>query len=158
MSYWIRAELAFYDLQFRALLALGFQLYGFIMSCKMFAIRNNYILASYRSLRQSKLLRKRKHVMARPLRRNAKSVWFQERGRTDCANCTQNARAQSKFSAGLEKNAITWEISAHLPGLKTLARLAQGRLKFQPGLEIPHVIVNVVLERDDWRGGLKTLL
>ena len=97
--------LAFYVLQFGALLALFFQLYGFIMTCKMFAIRNNFMLASYRSSRQSKLLRKRKHVMARQLRRNAKSVWFQK-GKTDqCnANCTQNARARSKFSARAGKN------------------------------------------------------
>ncbi len=67
-----RKMLAFYVLQFSALLALNFQLYGLIMTYKMFALRNNKVLASYLSSRQSKLRRKRKHILARQLRRKAR--------------------------------------------------------------------------------------
>ena len=135
-------------------------MYGLIIMCKVFAISNNFMLASYRSSRQSKLLRKRKHVMAHQLRRKARSVWFQKGKTGQWWRELHSKCACAKFSARAGKIAITWEISACLPGLKIVAPLPQGGpkfqpgLAFQPGLEVPHVIVNLVLERDDWSGGL----
>eukprot|EP00794_Sanderia_malayensis_P008371 gene8371-9269_t len=70
--------LSFYVLQFGALLALNFQLYGLIMTYKMFAHRNNLILASFLSSRQSKLKRKRKHALARQLRRKQDQCGFRK--------------------------------------------------------------------------------
>ena len=58
-----------------------------------------------------------------------------------------------KSQPGMKRIAITCKISAHLPGQKILACLAEGGLKFEPGMAIPHVIVNLVVEIDDWRGG-----
>ena len=157
-----RKMLSFYVLQFGALLALNFQLYGLIMSYKMFAHRNNMILASFLSSRQSKLQRKRKHALARQLRRKARSVWFQNKLLVAVLARTVLKMRVRKLTSqpGLEKFAIIWEISARLPGLKIPARLAQGGLKFQPGLafqpglKTSHVIAKSVLQRVDCRGGL----
>ena len=96
-----RKMLSFYVLQFGALLALNFQLYGLIMSYKMFAHRNNMILASFLSSRQSKLQRKRKHALARQLRRKARSVWFQK-GRTD--QWWQNMLGENATDGNRKKN------------------------------------------------------
>ena len=119
-----RKMLSFYVLQFGALLALNFQLYGLIMSYKMFAHRNNMILASFLSSRQSKLQRKRKHALARQLRRKARSVWFQNKLLVAVLARTVLKMRVRKLTSqpGLEKFAIIWEISARLPGPKIPAR------------------------------------
>ena len=96
-----RKMLPFYVLQFGALLALNFQLYGLKMTYKMFAHRNNMILASFLSSRQNKLQRKRKHAQARQLRRKARSVWFQK-GRTD--QWWQNMLGENATDSNWKKN------------------------------------------------------
>ena len=59
------------------------------------------ILASFLSSRQSKLQRKRKHALARQLRRKARSVWFQK-GRTD--QWWQNMLGENATDSNWKKN------------------------------------------------------
>ena len=93
--------LSIHVLQFSALLALNFQFQGLKMTYKMFAHRNNMILASFLSSRQNKLQMKRKHALARQLRRKARSVWFQK-GRTDL--WWQNMLGENATDSNWKKN------------------------------------------------------